>query len=311
MFIENTETPSAETPTIETPTETPVSTQPTGVETPAEPQTSTPEAAKTVEQKTKETIDWLLDPRADKMWKKDPNNLYKSYRNIEKVYDPLKKQTDSLTALFKELELENPELLREIIPEYREFKDPNNPLIKTANYFKSWLDNPVYSPKVEGFFQELEKQELARLYPGMNEEQIKKQVELENKLKTLEEKNNQIETEKMVATYKGEIKQGIDKSKKYAEKVGLAWTDEIHSKLLDYCSKNNISTRYIFQAFIELFGADIEKSFTERHEKEVMEKLNKNKNAVVTSGAKMGRQVSPTGKMSLADKLRGVLEGKQ
>jgi hypothetical protein len=261
---------------------------------------------------TEEVFDWTKDARYVKMWKKDPNGIYKSYRNAEKMIEPLKselselkKKQDEINALAKEFGI-TPEQLKEVLTEHKVFKDPNHVDNQRLGYLNTFLDNPVYQQEVVNFFNELEQKELQRLYPNMNAEQIKKQVELDNKVKELEAANEKNQHEKLVAQFSAELESNVDRAKKYAESRGFDFTDEIKNELLEYCDKNEIPTKYIYSTFVEKYSEPLDKAYADKVQQGQLQNLNKNKGSVTIPAKTKSPDGKPTG--SLRERLSKAVE---
>jgi hypothetical protein len=270
----------------------------------SKPQEEGASASKPTEE---EILNWEKDKRFNKMWK-NPNDLYKSYIEMEKwkasQHDPLKQQYDNLVKLFSDNDLD-PRNLNDYINEYKKFKDPNNPLIARANYLSSWLENPLYKDKLVAIFEDLENQELQRKYPNMGAEERAKMIEMEGKLSEYDKKFQIAEREKLTNTYVTEITEGLEKCKQLAEKRGFGFPDNIQKALLAYCEQNEIPARYIYHAFLDKYGEQLDKSFAEKTEKGVLEKLNKNKSeGIVNAGS--NKKTSPKGQ-SFRERLFNAL----
>lgn len=270
---------------------------------------------KTNQQPTKEEIyDALKDERAKRMWMNDKgsidyNKIYKSYRNLEKMHEPLKKQYSTIEATFKELGIPlDPVQIKGIAQEYNQLKDPNNPVKQRADYFSVWSDNPIYRNDVIAFYENLEKREMQRQFPGMNEEQIKKQVELENKVKSFEQFQAKQQEQEKFQSDVSTAKEGWNKIKKLADSRGFSFTDEIAENIMSVMNKNKIDTKYLYHTFIELYGEQLDKTLTERTEKSVMERLNKNKQAGVISGNPSAKPTVSGNTGSLRDRISKAVE---
>lgn len=256
----------------------------------------TEEVANATKPTEEEILNWEKDKRFNKMWK-TPNDLYKSYTEMEKWkaahHDPMKQQFDTLTKIFSDNGMDSRNL-SDYINEFRELKDPNNPLTARANYLTQWLENPLYKDKLVAMFDELENQELQRKYPNMGAEERAKMIEMEGKLNEYDKKFQVAEQEKLSTTYFTEIKDGLEKCKQLAEKRGFQFPDNIQKHLLAYCEKNKIPSRYIYHTFLDKYGDQLDKSFADKTEKGVLEKLNKNKSAgIVNAGS--NKKLSPKG----------------
>lgn len=203
------------------------------------------------------------DPRWGKMWKED-RDISKSYFEADKVletkYKPAFKEYESLTKQFKDLGIESSKI-PEYIKEYQELKNPANPRNQRADYFSSWLDNPKYQPATMAFFQDMEKREMAEKFPGMNEEQIKKQVELENRLEKYEQTQKATEQQKFQAQTEQEITKGFSKIKEISEARGFQLTDEVINSFYKHCTEQNVPVKYMVQEFMSMHSADLDKGY--------------------------------------------------
>lgn len=232
-----------------------------------------------------DVLDWTKDNRYKTGWinekgEPDPNRLYKNYRDIEKVYAPLKKQYETLNNTFNELQIK-PEQLKDIVGEYQQLKDSNHPIQQRASYLSNWLDNPVYSQQVVNFFNELEKHDMSRKFPGMSEEQIKKMVELETQVNELKQVKEKEEFNNLVSQESKNIETSISRAQKLAEARGFEWNNDIKNYLINHCEKNGIPTNAIFGEFIELFGKELDEAFSKKLEKDFLARQEKQKDSVV------------------------------
>jgi len=270
-----------------------------------------------VKASTQEILDWTKDERHGRMWSNkgvgDPNKLYKSYKELEKVYTPLKsesetlkKQIATLSEFFKQYELE-PDIgkLKPIFDEYKTLKDPENPEMKALEELKYWVQNEATSEQVLKFFNQLRQEEMSRKYPGWNAEQIQKQIEIERKIKNLEEKEQQDTVKADYETSLKTINEQCDRAKKYAENKGFVFTDDIRNTLLDHCMKNNIDPKYVYSEFVNLYDEQVSKSFEEKIKQDQLKGLNKNKGNVVMP-AKTTAPAKGTG--SLRDKFADIVD---
>lgn len=268
-------------------------------------------------------IDWTKDERYKRMWSNkdvgDPNKLYKSYREIEKVFDPLKKesgqlkqQVSELAAICKEYGIKyTNEQLKEVLTEYKTYKDPETPENKALAELQYWINNEATSEQVVKFFNQLRQEELMRKYPGMNAEQIRKQSELEGELAAQKKELEQIKFKENYNNNLKSIDSQTDKAKAYAEKKGFTWTDDIKNALLDDCIKNKVLPKDIYARFIDLYNEQVDKAYAEKIRNDQLKDLNKNKGTVTLPA---GTQMKPASKIgatidSLKDGLRKALAG--
>jgi len=269
----------------------------------------TEDTIKTDSQPTaQEVYDWLKDKRAETMWKRNPNELYKSYVNLEKAYTPIKQKYGELEKTFKELNVQ-PDKLKNIITEYNELTNPNNPIIKKLLEYHEWSENPLYKEQFNTFIADLRNRELQRKFPNMTQEQIERQMATENELKEVKTYLQRIEEEKLVTKYKDDISKGLEDARKYASARGFEWSDDVNMKVLQYADENRISPDNLFYAFLKLYDKDLDNSYTTKKEREILEKLQKNKSSnVVSAGTKSAPSIP---KKSFKDGILSALGGKE
>ena len=203
-------------------------------------------------QTTQDILDWTKDLRYEKSWKKDSNNLYRSYRDMEKTFNPLKQraeQYDKLTGTFKQFKLE-PEKLGEYVKEYQELKNPDRREYKVTSYFDKWLNDPKFSQQVQNFFAELEKAERQAKWGAELSDEIISKLEGLEKFKTEAEKKEQEAKEN---TYRAEVTATIQTQTKmnedYAKKHNIEYDDATHNALIQYCQDEGIEPKYMHWAF--------------------------------------------------------------
>jgi len=278
---------------------------------------------------TQEIFDWMKDERKVRMWKgndkvdayinanpdakKFLENFYKSYRNIEKVHDPIKKkaealegQISTLSEFMKQYGIEpDIEKLKPVLDEYKTFKDPQNPEMQALAELKYWVQNEATGQQVLKFFDQLRQEEMHRKYPGWNAEQIQKQIEIERKIKNLEEKEQQANVKAEYDTSLKTINEQCDRAKKYAESKGFVFSEDIRSTLLDDCMKNKIEPAYVFAHFVNKYDEQVSKSFEEKIKQDQLKGLNKNRDKVVIPA---GTTKPASGSGSLKDKFTQIVE---
>ena len=251
-----------------------------------------------------ELLDWKKDKRYGKMWKNE-NDLYKSYTGLEKWkatnHDPIKKEYDDMMQLFSEHEIDKSRL-KDYIDEYKSFKDPNNPVVASVNYIGKWLNNDLYRDKLNTFFDGLEQEEIQRRYPNMTAETRQKMMDYERKMEEYDKKLKAIEEEKRYNQYTTEIQENLDKCKELAESRGFGFPDKIKNELVAYCDKNNIPTKYIYQAFMEKYREQLDKAFAEKTEQNLLKKFNKNKSAGIVKAGTNKNETSK--KLSYREQLK-------
>lgn len=293
---------------VETPevVATPEAQQPEGQTTGTTSQATTQPGNAPATATPQEVSDWLKDKRADTMWKKDPNNMYKSYREMEKLYEPTKKQLEQLNALFTEYKIK-PEQIKDIMTELNTLKSPDQPQNALFNGLKPYLSDPVYSKEIEAFFTDLERKALVAKYPGMSEDAIRKQIEIETELKTIKAEQQQRNNKEFEANLTKEMNGAWSGLEELAKSSGLEMTPEIKNKFIEACSKEEIPPKLWKAYFRDLFSKEIDSAYESIKEKQVIDKLNKNKSATLPGGATK-TQAAPA-KSSFKEKLTKIVTG--
>lgn len=249
--------------------------------------------------------EWQKDSRYGKMWNK-ADDLYNSYRSLEKSSQENNAKHNALLKILKENGFQADTLADEL-KKLEEYRNPESRRNQVYNYVNGYLENKLYSDRVLQFFNQLEAEELQRLYPNMSAEQIKKQQELEAKLQQLETTERQRQEEKYMADTTAQITNGLTDCENLAKEYGFKMTDEVKSYLLTYCRDNNIDPKYIKSIFRDLYG----KQLLEARDKKIIANYSarkqKIKDAQIISGggSKVGN-LAPTG--DAKSKLRATFE---
>lgn len=255
--------------------------------------------------------EWQKDSRYGKMWKKT-DDLYNSYKSLENKFQDVNPKYTGLLKVLKEngFQAEN---LADELKKYADYRNPESRVNQVYNYVNGYLENKLYSDRVLQFFQQLEAEELQRLYPNMSAEQIKKQQEMEAKLQQLEATEKQRAEEKAIADITNQAMQGLSDCEKLAKEYGFKMTDEVKDYLLTYCSKNDVEPKYIKSVFRELYG----KQLLEARDKKILANYSARKQKIkdaeiISGGAGKVGNFAPTG--DAKSKLRATFEriiGKQ
>ena len=255
--------------------------------------------------------EWQKDSRYGKMWKKT-DDLYNSYKSLETSFQDVNPKYKALLKVLKEngFQAEN---LADELKKYADYRNPDSRINQVYNYVDKLLNNNLYSDRVLQFFNQIEAEELQRLYPNMSAEQIKKQQELEAKLQQLETTERQRQEEKYMADTTAQITNGLTECDNLAKEYGFKMTDEVKNYLLTYCRDNNIEPRYIKSVFRELYG----KQLLEARDKKILANYSARKQKIkdaeiISGGAGKVGNFAPTG--DAKSKLRATFEriiGKQ
>lgn len=268
---------------------------------------STNEGAKETETVNPETNleEWQKDSRYGKMWNK-ADDLYNSYKSLETKFQDVNPKYTGLLKILKENGFQA-ETLADELKKYADYRNPESRINQVYNYVDKLLNNNLYSDRVLQFFNQIEAEELQRLYPNMSAEQIKKQQELEAKLQQLETTERQRQEEKYMADTTAQITNGLTECDNLAKEYGFKMTDEVKNYLLTYCRDNNIEPRYIKSVFRELYG----KQLLEARDKKILANYSARKQKIkdaeiISGGAGKVGNFAPTG--DAKSKLRATFE---
>lgn len=249
--------------------------------------------------------EWQKDSRYGKMWNK-ADDLYNSYKSLETSFQDINPKYKNLLKVLKEngFQAEN---LADELKKYADYRNPESRINQVYNYVDKLLNNDLYSQRILQFFNQIEAEELQRLYPNMSAEQIKKQQELEAKLQQLETTERQRQEEKYMADTTSQIVNGLTDCENLAKEYGFKVTDEVKNYLLTYCRDNNIEPRYIKSVFRELYG----KQLLEARDKKILANYTARKQKIkdaqiISGGAGKVGNLAPTG--DAKSKLRATFE---
>lgn len=249
--------------------------------------------------------EWQKDSRYGKMWNK-ADDLYNSYKSLETKFQDVNPKYTGLLKILKENGFQA-ETLADELKKYADYRNPESRINQVYNYVDKLLNNNLYSDRVLQFFNQIEAEELQRLYPNMSAEQIKKQQELEAKLQQLETTERQRQEEKYMADTTAQITNGLTECDNLAKEYGFKMTDEVKKYLLTYCRDNNIEPRYIKGVFRELYG----KQLLEARDKKILANYSARKQKIkdaeiISGGAGKVGNFAPTG--DAKSKLRATFE---
>ena len=249
--------------------------------------------------------EWQKDSRYGKMWNK-ADDLYNSYKSLETKFQDVNPKYTGLLKILKENGFQA-ETLADELKKYADYRNPESRINQVYNYVDKLLNNNLYSDRVLQFFNQIEAEELQRLYPNMSAEQIKKQQELEAKLQQLETTERQRQEEKYMADTTAQITNGLTECDNLAKEYGFKMTDEVKNYLLTYCRDNNIEPRYIKSVFRELYG----KQLLEARDKKILANYSARKQKIkdaeiISGGAGKVGNFAPSG--DAKSKLKATFE---
>ena len=255
--------------------------------------------------------EWQKDGRYGKMWNK-PDDVYKSYTSLEKNFNDINPKYKNLLNILKENGFKS-ETLADELKKFADYRNPQSNINQLVSFMEKWMTNDLYSPRVIKFFNELEAEELQRLYPNMSAEQIAKQQAMDKELQQLKQEQAQRNEEMAVKQIESEIAKGVESCEQLAKEYGFKLTDDVKNYLYDYCSKNNIAPQHMEFAFRKIYS----KQLLEARDKKIITNYSarkqKIKDAQIVSGgsSKVGN-FAPTG--DAKSKLKATFErilGKQ
>lgn len=228
--------------------------------------------------------EWQKDSRYGKMWNK-ADDLYNSYKSLETNFQDINPKYKALVKTLKENGFQA-ETLADELKKYADYRNPESRINQVYNYIDKLLNNEIYSGRVIQFFNQLEAEELQRLYPNMSAEQIKKQQDLEAQLNQLKSAEQQRQEKQYMTETTNQINNALADCDNFAKEYGFKMTDEVKSYLLTHCRDNNIDPRYIKNEFMNLYG----KQLREARDKKILaahdERKQKLKSAqIVSAGA--------------------------
>lgn len=283
-------------------------------ETPAsDVQQASPEAApaggqQPAQQPTAQEIaDWTKDERYTRMWRKDPNQLYKSYKSaddlIEKQYKPLRAQAETFTKLFSDYGHEaDPEKLKAAFEKLKSWEDPENPIVKRGNYISYFLDHPEYKNELTEVLEGYRRREIRKQFgEGVSDEIVNEIVENRKFREQAEAKEKKAAADAQHKQLVGTIEQGWTQVQDECKKMGFPVTDEIRNKLMDKCAEENVDPRFMFYKFQDMFRDEVEKHRRATIQSEIVKSRQRtHKSGVIPAG-------SHTAKAAQTDK-KGMFE---
>ena len=127
---------------------------------------STNEGGKETETVNPETNleEWQKDSRYGKMWNK-ADDLYNSYKSLETKFQDVNPKYTGLLKILKENGFQA-ETLADELKKYADYRNPESRINQVYNYVDKLLNNNLYSDRVLQFFNQIEAEELQRLYPN-------------------------------------------------------------------------------------------------------------------------------------------------
>ena len=247
-----------------------------------QPEVSTEVSEQDPSQAEQEILDWTQDKRAKSMWKNDANQLYGSYRNMEKMYAPLKQQTEQLNNVFKEYGVDTSKI-GDVLKEYKSYTDPNAPQNQWLSYLGRHLNGETKEDVIK-FFNDMDRKLDQKKYgenlPDSVIEQLKKAEQLEERLNAQERaQQEEAEYKQTIQT----IESKLSEVETLAQKYDVTWDNETKQGFLKYCSENNIPPQYMNMAFSQLALDAVKQSASVQSQRAVVKNIESNKKAGITT----------------------------
>lgn len=251
--------------------------------------------------------EWQKDGRFGKMWKTH-DDVYNSYKSLEKSFNDVNPKYTNLVKVLKDNGF-SAETLADELKKYADYRNPDSRINQVYNYVNGFLNNDIYSSRIQQFFEQLEQEELQRLYPNMNAEQIAKQQAMDKEIKELKEREAQRQEQLSIQKDIDTINKGLQECETLAKQYGFKLTKEVRDYLITYCRDNDIDPRYVRNEFISIYGNKL----LEARDKKVIENQQQNKKkleeAKILGGGNNKQATTPNlkGKSALTEGLMRIL----
>jgi hypothetical protein len=233
-------------------------------------------------------FDWTQDGRYQSMWKGDPNNLYKSYKQFEPMYQTISKYG-----------IKDADGLKSALEKYQEYNSPENPYVSTYNQLEALMQHEKYGPKFTGFLSELKSEaERDRFGANLPPEVMQKLEQVE----ALEGKLSQFEQEKKKQEAISLINGNMSKIDEFAQSNGLEYDAD---KFLEYCNQQQIPYNLMMAAFKDFVFDDVLNRTKAKTAEETIANIQKNKQGAITSSQK--KTPDKKASASLGEQLKSVL----
>jgi hypothetical protein len=234
---------------------------------------------------------WKADERAKRGLFKDERDVIKSYWHLEKEfnskYKPAFTEYEKLNKTFQDLGI-NPNGLADNWKEYQTLKDPNsenNQFVSKVNYF---LQNPEDALSLRNVFEDLNRKDLQRKFPGYTEEQIQQQLaiqerisQLETQQKQREEELKKQELERLKVEIQKEVEQNIDQIMEFAKDKGIQITDEMAKNYFKTMEEAKIPPKYMKGLFMQLYQKEIFDNLNKKTTDNTIKNLNRQNSKVI------------------------------
>lgn len=218
---------------------------------------------------------WEADKRFESMWAKDPNKMYQSYREMEKLQEPLKQDLDRYKR------------------EHQELSEYKTQYSSVVDYVTQLANHPEYKDRLNEFVESISQAEKQRMFGDLPDDVVAKIQEGQTanaKLQELErEKAEQAEHETLVESFTGVLSDISG----FCDEHNINWDEKTREEFVAYAKEQGKTTPQDFHVlFFKHVTPLLKSEFTQRGEKSVIQNLNKNKSAAIP-GAASSRQATP------------------
>jgi len=241
------------------------------------------------------------DPRWEKEWKKDPNNLYKTIKGYDKSFTPAQQ-------LIKKYGYKEFSELDPILEEYKTLKDPQNPNSVIVNLLNEWSGNPELYQKISESFKEWDKSfqesNVSKVLGTAPGGQITPQmIELMNQVKDLTNFKNEITQKQENQKNYQEFETVLSGLKEITTQYGVKDYDEL--KFLQEFKAANLPVSKIEGYFLKTYLPKIVESAKTNTQASVINNITKNKLGGGIAGGKPGKP--STKEPTLQEELKPII----
>ena len=210
--------------------------------------------------------DWTKDQKYEKVWKKDPNQLYKSYNESQKQWHTF---YQPLSGVLKEYKIKNAEELKSFFYSRKDF----DVLKQNEDNFLALWNHQTYGPKLQNLFREIESEQSRLQNDPIYQNEIRLK-QLETQLAKYAEKERFMEGQ-------SKLDSGLSELGNMAKQYGLKSYNE--TKFLQELHDNDVPIDKIKTHFIEKFLPEIIKGEKAKVEQGIAKNLKNNANGSILS----------------------------
>lgn len=218
---------------------------------------------------------WDQDKRYNEMWKGDPNNLYKSYVNMEKMFPTVQSELKTYKERIAESE-----------KRHQEYEGRISELSQFKSVFDTIEGNPLYKEKVLAAIQQAKEEETRMKFGDLPPEAIAKLEKAER----VEQQLNEWQQEKALGEARIAVDATLTDLNGIAEKYGFEFDQR---EFLTYCKENSIPPQYLKMAFMEKAADIIAESSSKRAQTSVTKQADLNKQRAISSAPTRAKTNQP------------------